>query len=119
LRCKGRTGAAELNGCLWRVVSHEGARARVLMDGPDSRVVGLRPGNLVVVVGLLDLLDMPDVFEAEVLRRLVPADRAVLAQVGTGFLAAEKKAAAAVGTWMCCSGTRRSSIARGRGGSCI
>ena len=62
VRCEGLTGAAELNGCLGRVVSHEGARARVLMDGPSGRVVGVKPRNLVVGVGLLDLLAVPDLF---------------------------------------------------------
>ena len=51
VRCEGLTGAAELNGCLGRVVSNEGARARVRMDGPGGRVVGVKPQNLVVVVG--------------------------------------------------------------------
>ena len=49
VRCEGLTGAAELNGCLGRVVSHQGARAHVRMDGPGGRVVGLRPANLVVL----------------------------------------------------------------------
>jgi hypothetical protein len=44
VRCEGLTGAAELNGCLGRVVSHEGARAKVLMDGPGGRVVGVKQG---------------------------------------------------------------------------
>ena len=57
VRCEGLTGAAELNGCLGRVVSHEGARAKVRMDGPGGRVVGVRPQNLAVDVGLLDLLE--------------------------------------------------------------
>ena len=49
VRCEGLTGAAELNGCLGRVLSHEGARAKVRMDGPGGRVVGVKPQNLVVV----------------------------------------------------------------------
>ena len=98
VRCEGLTGAAELNGCLGRVVSHKRARARVRMDGPGCCVVGVRPQNLVVVVGLLDLLEyLPDVFREDVLRRLGPADRAVLALVGKGFLAAVTAAAAAEG----------------------
>ena len=40
VRCQGLTGAAELNGCHGRVLSHEGARAKVRMDGPGGRVVG-------------------------------------------------------------------------------
>ena len=66
-----------------------------------ERDVG-RPANLVVVVvGLLDLLDyLPDVFGVEGLRELDPADRAVLAQVGKGCLAAVAAAAAtAEGGW--------------------
>jgi hypothetical protein len=52
VRCEGLAGTAELNGCLGRVVSHEGARARVCMDGAGGgRVVGVKPGNLVVTVG--------------------------------------------------------------------
>jgi len=38
VRCEGLTDAAAvLNGCLGRVESHEGARARVVMDGPGGR----------------------------------------------------------------------------------
>jgi len=55
VRCEGLTGAAELNGCLGRVVSHEGARAKVRMDAPGGggggRVVSVKPQNLVVVRG--------------------------------------------------------------------
>ena len=51
VRCEGLTGAAELNGCLGRVVSHDGARAKVRMDAAGARVVGVKPQNLVVVVG--------------------------------------------------------------------
>ena len=81
-----------MNGCLGRVVSHEGARAMVRMDGPGGRVGGVLPANLVVVVdGLLYLLEnLSDVFAAEVLQRLGAADRAVLAPVGKCFLAAER-----------------------------
>jgi len=93
VRCEGLTGAVELNGCLGRVVSHEGERARVRMDGPGCCVVGVRPQNLVVVIGLLDLLALSDMFREEVLRRLDPADRATLAQVGKVFLAAVAAAA--------------------------
>ena len=56
VRCEGLTGAAELNGCLGHVESHEGAPARVKvrMDGPGNRVVGrvvgVKPQNLVIVV---------------------------------------------------------------------
>jgi len=52
VRCEGLTGAAELNGCLGRVVSHEMARAKVRIDGggAGARVVGVKPQNLVVVV---------------------------------------------------------------------
>ena len=81
MRCEGLTGAAELNGSLGRVVSHEGARARVRMDGPGGRVVGVKPQNLVVVVGLLDLLGLSDLFREEVLRRLDPTDLALLRRV--------------------------------------
>jgi len=51
VRCEGLTGAADLNGCLGRVVSHEGARAKVRIDGggAGARVVGVKPHNLVVV----------------------------------------------------------------------
>ena len=59
VRCEGLTGAAELNGCLGRVVSHEGARGKALNDGPDGRVVGVKSKNLAVVVGLLDLSPCP------------------------------------------------------------
>ena len=85
VRCKGLTGAAGLNGCLGRVVSHAGARARLLMDGPDCRVVGVRPQNLVVVVGLLDILGLSDLFSEEGLRRLDPTDVALLRRVNRGF----------------------------------
>ena len=88
VRCKGQTGAAELNGCLGRVVSHEGARAKVLMDGPGGRVVGVRSQNLIVVVGLLDLLALSDLFREEVLRQLDPTDLALLRRVNRGFRAA-------------------------------
>jgi len=44
-----------------RVVGHAGARARVLMDGDGGHNVGVKPQNLVVVVGLLDVLEfLPD-----------------------------------------------------------
>ena len=58
VRCEGLADAAAagLNGCLGRVESHEGARAKVRMDGAGGRVVGVKPENLVVTVGLLDLL---------------------------------------------------------------
>ena len=92
VRCQGLAGAAAagLNSCLGRVESHGGARAKVRMDGAGGRVVRtMKPENLVVTVGPLDMLEyLPDVFEAEVLRRLDPADRAVLAQVGQIFLIA-------------------------------
>jgi len=89
VRCEGLTGAAELNGCLGRVVSHEGARAKVRMDGPGSRVVGVKPQNLVVVAGLLDLLEkLPDFFAVEVLPRLDPADLCRCAAVGQALRAA-------------------------------
>ena len=81
VRCEGLTAAAELNSCLGRVVSHEGARAKVRMDGPGGRLVGVKPQNLVVVVGLFDLLALPDVFRAEVLRRLDPTALALLRRV--------------------------------------
>ena len=89
VRCEGLTGAAwvlmELNNCLGRVVSHAGGRAWVVMDGPGGRVVGVRPQNLVVIVGLLDLLALPDLFKEEVLRRLDPTDLALLRRVDRGF----------------------------------
>ena len=92
VRCQGLAGAAAagLNSCLGRVESHGGARAKVRMDGAGGRVVRtMKPENLVVTVGPLDMLEyLPDVFEAEVLRRLDPADGAVLAQVGQIFLIA-------------------------------
>jgi hypothetical protein len=51
VRCQGLTGAAELNGCLGRVVSHDGARAKVrISDGAGGRVLSVKPQNLVVVV---------------------------------------------------------------------
>ena len=59
VRCGGLTEfahAAALNGYLGRVVGHAGARARVQLDGPSGRVVGVKPQNLAVVIGLLDLL---------------------------------------------------------------
>jgi len=40
VRCEGLAGAVELHDCLGRVESHEGARARVVVDGPGGRVVG-------------------------------------------------------------------------------
>ena len=81
VRCEGLTRAAELNGCLGRVVSHEGERARVLLDG--GRSVGVKPGNLIVVFELLDrLLEVPGIFAREVLARLDPTDCALLAQAG-------------------------------------
>ena len=51
VRCVGLTGAAELNGCVGRVVSHEGSRAKVRVDGAGGRVVGVKPQNLVVFSG--------------------------------------------------------------------
>jgi len=81
VRCQGLIGAAELNGCIGRVVSHEGARARVLMDGPGGRVVGVKPQNLIVVVGLLDLIALPDIFRENVLRRLDTTALALLRRV--------------------------------------
>jgi len=89
VRCKGLTGAAELIGCLGRVLSHaEGARAKVVMDGPSGRVVGVRPQNLDVVVGLLDLLQfVPDLVKQEVLRRLDHPGLALLSRVSRGFRA--------------------------------
>jgi len=56
VRCEGLTGAAELNGCLGRVRRHEGARARVQMDGMRGRSVNVKPQNLVVVFELLNRL---------------------------------------------------------------
>jgi hypothetical protein len=89
VRCEGLTGAAELNGCLGRVVSHEGARARVVMDGPGGRVVGVEPQNLVVVIGLSDVLEaLPDLVREEVLRRLDPTDLALVRRVDRAFTAA-------------------------------
>ena len=89
VRCEGLTGAAELNGRLGRVVRHEGARARVLMDH-RGRSVNVKPQNLVVVFELLNrLLEVPGLnFAREVLARLDPTDRALLAQVGRPWLAA-------------------------------
>ena len=49
--CEVLTGAAESNGCLGRVVSYRGARAKVRTDGSSGRVVGVKPQKLVVVVG--------------------------------------------------------------------
>ena len=87
VRCEGLVGAAELNGCLGRVVGHDGARVRVEMDG--GRDVRVKPRNLVVVFELLDrLLELPGVFEREVLARLDCTDLAVLAQLGPRWLAA-------------------------------
>jgi hypothetical protein len=37
VRCTSLLGSAELNGCLGRVESHEGVRARMVMDGPGGR----------------------------------------------------------------------------------
>jgi len=88
VRCKGLTGAVALNSCLGRVVGHEGARTRVLMDGPGGRVVGVKPQNLVVVVGLLDLLDLPDLSREELLGRLDPTALAMLRRVDRTFRAA-------------------------------
>jgi len=51
VRCEGLAGAAELNGCLGRVVGHAGERVSVRLNGPNGRVVGVKPGNLVIVVG--------------------------------------------------------------------
>ena len=81
VRCKGLTDAAELNGCLGRVESHDGARAMVVMDGPGGRVVGVEPQNLVVVLGLSDVLQVSGLFAAEVLSRLDPTDLALLRRV--------------------------------------
>jgi hypothetical protein len=79
VRCGGLAGAAaQLNGCQSRVVGHE--RARVLIDGPTSRDADVKPQNLVVVLGLLDLLQAPDFFKKEVLERLNPTELALLAQ---------------------------------------
>ena len=87
VRCEGLVDAAELNGCLGRVVGHDGARARVLMDG--GRDVRVKPRNLVVVFELLDrLLELPGLFEREVLARLSSTDIAVLSQLGPRWLAA-------------------------------
>jgi hypothetical protein len=88
VRCEGLTSAAELNGCLGRVVDHEGARVRVRLDGPGGRVVGVKPQNLAVVVGFLDLLKEKVLFKEEVLRRLDPTDRAMLRRVNRAFRAA-------------------------------
>jgi len=87
VRCKGLTGAAELNGCLGRVESHDGARARVVMDGPGGRVVGVEPQNLAVVLGLSDILQVSGLF-AEVLSRLDPTDLALLRRVDRACRAA-------------------------------
>jgi hypothetical protein len=84
----GLAGAAELNSCLGRVVSYEGARATVLMDGPGGRVVSVRPQNLVVVLGLSDVLQVPGLFAAEVLSRLDPTDLALLRRVDRACRAA-------------------------------
>jgi len=54
VQCEGLTGAAGLNGCLGRVEGHEGARARVRMDG--GRVVRVKPRNLIVVFEVLGRL---------------------------------------------------------------
>ena len=88
VRCEGLTDAAELNGCLGRVVSHEGARARVVMDGPGGRVVGVEPRNLTVVLGLSDVLQVSGLFAAEVLSRLDPADLAMVRRVDRACRAA-------------------------------
>jgi hypothetical protein len=89
VRCEGLTGAAELNGRLGRVVSHEGERARVRMDGRGGhrgRAVGVKPQNLVVVVGLLDLLKaQPELFHREVLGRLDPSDRTSLTRAASAL----------------------------------
>ena len=49
VRCEGLKGAAELNGCVGRVLNHAGDRARVKIDG--GRVLGVKAANLVVVAG--------------------------------------------------------------------
>ena len=56
------------------------------MDGPGGRVLGVKPQNLVVVVGLLDLLG--DLFAVEVLPRLDPADLCRCAAVSQALRAA-------------------------------
>ena len=53
-----------------------------------GRVVGVKPQNLVDVVGLLDLVALPDVFRQEVLQRLDPTDLAILRRVNRGLRAA-------------------------------
>ena len=64
VRCEGLTEfphAAALNGYLGRVVAHAPgppARARVQLDGPVGRVVGVMSNNLVAVLGLPDLLQV-------------------------------------------------------------
>jgi len=88
VRCEGLTGATELNGCLGCVASHEGDRARVQIDGPCSRMVGMRLQNLIVVLGLSDVLQVPGLFAAEVLRRLGPTALALLRRVDHAFRAA-------------------------------
>ena len=50
--------------------------------------MGVRPQNLVVVVGLLDLLTVPDLFREEVLRRLDPTTLALVRRVNRAFRAA-------------------------------
>jgi len=112
VRCEGLTGAAEWNGCLGRVVSHEGARAQVLTDG--GRVVGVRPQNLVVVLGLSDVLQVPGLFAAEVLGRLSPTDLALLRRVDRGFRAAPLRK----GTWRWCSGRGRTIAPAWDGATC-
>ena len=47
------------------MVGHEGARARVRLDGPAGRVVGVKPRNLTVAIGLLDLLKEKVLFKEE------------------------------------------------------
>ena len=81
VRCERLTGAVELNGCLGRVVHHVERHARVLIDCPGGRIVRVKPKNLVVVIDGLRLLQVPGFFEREVLARLRPTDRAMLAKV--------------------------------------
>ena len=57
------------------------------MDGP-GRVVGVRPQNLIVVLGLSDVLQVSGLFAAEVLSRLDPTDLALLRRVDRAFRAA-------------------------------
>lgn len=51
MRCEGLKGAAELNGCMGKVLEHVGARARVRIDGATkpARIVGVKSENLVLV----------------------------------------------------------------------